>query len=74
MTYGGFWEWRADGFRQAYSAPLPPALLMGLWGIRHCRAFWRLSMAHVAFYRHKAGWSRLFREEWLAYGIVRGWA
>jgi hypothetical protein len=74
MSYAGFWEWRADGLRRSWGDPGRPGLLMSLWGIRHWRAFYRGCRACWRFWFQGPDWERLFREEWMVYGIVRGWA
>jgi hypothetical protein len=66
-------DWLDEAISFRWEVPEKASAFWRSWGVRHVRATWIEIAAYATFYWRKASWPELWRREWLAYGVRRGW-
>jgi hypothetical protein len=66
-------DWIDEGAAWQWEMPAKAAPFWRRWGIRHVRAFGVELWAWLTFMPTEPEWRALWRAEWVAYAIRRGW-
>lgn len=67
-------DWLDEGVAWQWEMPAKAAPCWRCWGIRHVRAAIMMMRAYVFISpRHPGDWQQMWRREWIAYAIRRGW-
>lgn len=67
-------QWLDEAIAWQWEIPGRPAAFWRAWGIRHLRSWIMMLRAHAfVSVQRENGWRELWRREWLAYAIRRGW-
>jgi len=67
-------EWLDEAVAWQWKIPARPAPIWRAWGVRHVRSWVMLFRAYVFILPSSSdAWRELWRREWLAYAIRRGW-
>lgn len=66
-------DWLDEGVAWQWKMPEKAHPFLRRWGIRHIRSAWLVAQAYVFIIPIAPDWQELWRKEWLAYAIRRGW-
>lgn len=73
VTPQGDLDWLDEGTAWQWEMPEKAGPFWRRWGVRHLRAFGRLLWVYLTFVPTSPDRHQLWRAEWLAYAIRRGW-
>lgn len=66
-------EWLDEAIAWQWEMPEIPGPFWRRWGIRHIRSAWLVANAYIFFVPTVPDWRELWKMEWVAYAIRRGW-
>lgn len=66
-------DWLDEAVACQWEMPIKAGPFWRRPGVRHLRAFAKVAWAHLNFNPLQPDWKGLWRAEWLAYAIRRGW-
>lgn len=67
-------DWLDEAIAWQFEMPEIAGPFWRIWGVRHIRAWWMELRAHAFIsIREQGDWTKIWRAEWIAYAIRRGW-
>lgn len=66
-------DWVDEGIAWQWEMPKKAHPFLRHRGIRHIRSAWLVASAYILIVPQIPDWRELWRKEWVAYAIRRGW-